>query len=891
MTPGDKDINDGNFERKIIAVDFMDIEQVYQIPEAYEFISNKDDCQYKVLQILNDDFKEIVSHEIAFKNKFSKNVLESLVKKTDEVLNKTKFNGNDFKTYENIDNVEHVIFDVRTLSLREKISDNYIFKQVLSLWSKKKVLVAKNAYYANGRDSPKWNLDEFSKKLGTNTAQIIDFTKKKKEQRTDTLQNFFSDFTKAGNVLKFSEWAKITTLKEASLELYNDYCAILPCKQFTSPTGNMNLIANLPVDCCPPDIGPKIFAGSKDSYTNLHIDISDAVNILFYANELEKDKKESLKEFLLKSNCDKLYIERLESETPGAIWHIFSDSDVPVISKYLNGAKFRTKKRSKEINPIHSVNYYLDDRMIDELSKINVKPIIVIQFVGDAVLVPSGFPHQVKNLNHCIKLATDFISPYSFKNCLKTSKEFAAERIEDKLQLKNVLLHTIKRILYSLEMNSEKGLLCDFNFTSKILENFDQQIFLQSSVIDAYWTSLIRNKEKNNTLLLPYSIGEGVFSDSLPNFDLDDISRFNLKKFDLFISAFMTEDHWCFIYANKLKKNFYFFDPFVSDDQWKSEEFCDKIKTYFEKFTLKLIYQLLNQTSVCQPCTSECSTRCGHSKCAKKCSEPCLNSCEHFKCNKKCFELCDRAPCNEPCSLLLPCDHKCIGLCGEPCPKRCRTCHPFEKSEIFFGNEQDENARFILLVDCNHNIEVEAMDKWINDNYGLESKLETKLDDVKNEVQRPVCPICRTVITLSKRYSNQIKSIMSTIEKIKLKYHGSVFENKETRNDLVRQFTHLKNLPFYSKENNKLVDLFLDQLGKKYNCPSKYTLTKISNTFQVYARLLEIKYCKYSIEVNNLANENELIDYELLVCINQLYSNNSLQLINHGQQMNDINNE
>ncbi|CAF1043835.1 unnamed protein product, partial [Brachionus calyciflorus] len=238
-------------------------------------------------------------------------------------------------------NVEHVIFDVRTLSRREKISDNYIFKQVLSLWSKKKVLVAKNAYYANGRESPKWNLDEFSK-LGTQTAQIIDFTNKKKEA-TDTLQNFFSNFTIPGNVLKFSEWPKITTLKEASLELYNDYCAILPCKQFTSPTGNMNLFANLPVDCCPPDIGPKIFAGSKDSYTNLHIDISDSVNILFYANELEKDKKESLKEFLVKSNCDKLYIERLESETPGAIWHIFSDSDVPVISKYLDGAKFRTK--------------------------------------------------------------------------------------------------------------------------------------------------------------------------------------------------------------------------------------------------------------------------------------------------------------------------------------------------------------------------------------------------------------------------------------------------------------------------------------------------------------------------------------------------------------------
>lgn len=58
----------------------------------------------------------------------------------------------------------------------------------------------------------------------------------------------------------------------------------------------------------------------------------------------------------------------------------------------------------------------------------------------------------------------------------------------------------------------------------------------------------------------------------------------------------------------------------------------------------------------------------------------------------KCGDICNRPPCYEPCDLKLKCGHECIGFCGEPCPF-CRICQSDEVTTIFFGNEDDPDAR------------------------------------------------------------------------------------------------------------------------------------------------------------------------------------------------------
>ena len=165
-------------------------------------------------------------------------------------------------------------------------------------------------------------------------------------------------------------------------------------------------------------------------------------------------------------------------------------------------------------------------------------------------------------------------------------------------------------------------------------------------------------------------------------------------------------------------------------------------------------------TPECPPCTEECNNYCIHSKCKRKCYERCVScmapcpwQCEHLKCSRPCGEECNRKPCNEPCKKLLKCGHPCIGLCGEKCPSKCRICDKDEVCKILFGDEEDEDARFIELEDCKHIVEVKACDQWM---------LQTEA-----EVKFKCCPWCKTQIRQSLRYGNIIKRTLKDYDSIK----------------------------------------------------------------------------------------------------------------------------
>ncbi|GAB5569115.1 NFX1-type zinc finger-containing protein 1 [Prionailurus iriomotensis] len=174
----------------------------------------------------------------------------------------------------------------------------------------------------------------------------------------------------------------------------------------------------------------------------------------------------------------------------------------------------------------------------------------------------------------------------------------------------------------------------------------------------------------------------------------------------------------------------------------------------------------------CPPCQRTCQNRCVHSQCKKKCGElcspcvePCVWRCQHYQCTKLCSEPCDRPPCYVPCTKLLACGHPCIGLCGEPCPKKCRVCHQEEVTQIFFGFEDEPDARFVQLEDCSHIFEVQALDFYMN---------EQKDDEVA--IKLKVCPICQVPIRKNLRYGTSIKRRLEEIEIVKEKIQGSAGE-------------------------------------------------------------------------------------------------------------------
>ena len=173
-------------------------------------------------------------------------------------------------------------------------------------------------------------------------------------------------------------------------------------------------------------------------------------------------------------------------------------------------------------------------------------------------------------------------------------------------------------------------------------------------------------------------------------------------------------------------------------------------------------------TKNCLPCREMCGNYCKHRKCEKKrgdpcdpCNERCIWQCQHHKCTKLCSELCDRPRCNEPCTKPLPsCNHPCIGLCGEPCPKKCRECHEDEVTEILFGAEDKKDARFVELEDCGHVFEVEMMDQWMD-------QTDTSKGGNSVNVQLKCCPKCRVPIRCSSRYGNIVKMILADFKRIK----------------------------------------------------------------------------------------------------------------------------
>nr|XP_006812407.1 PREDICTED: NFX1-type zinc finger-containing protein 1-like [Saccoglossus kowalevskii] len=176
-------------------------------------------------------------------------------------------------------------------------------------------------------------------------------------------------------------------------------------------------------------------------------------------------------------------------------------------------------------------------------------------------------------------------------------------------------------------------------------------------------------------------------------------------------------------------------------------------------------------TVYCPPCSLPCENRCSHGKCQGECGQPCNTCaercqwrCQHYRCTKLCGEKCNRPRCDQPCKKILKCRHSCIGLCGEPCPKKCRICDRKEVTEIFFGDEDEPDALFIELEDCGHVFEVNGLDQWVDDNQDSSTE-----DDV---IQLKVCPRCKTPIRKNLRYGNVIKSILSDIEVVKQKILG-----------------------------------------------------------------------------------------------------------------------
>ncbi|KAJ6737853.1 JMJC DOMAIN-CONTAINING HISTONE DEMETHYLATION PROTEIN [Salix koriyanagi] len=330
-----------------------------------------------------------------------------------------------------------------------------------------------------------------------------------------TYHNFWPE------MLKLKDWPPSDKFETFLPRHCDEFIRALPFQEYSDPyAGILNVAAKFPEEKLKPDMGPKTYIaygtreelGRGDSVTNLHCDMSDAVNILTHTAKVPlseaqcsaiellkmKHREQDEKEHLKKDKVDNPHIELdqgndslkeemdvseirgpqplpseineklknskdvlrgaalsgspsegeiVDTEGGGALWDIFRRGDVPKLEEYL-------RKHSKEFrhtfcapveqvdHPIHDQCFYLTMEHKRKLKEeFGVEAWTFEQRAGEAVFIPAGCPHQVRNLQSCTKVAVDFVSPENIRECLRLTEEFRQLPVnhrarEDKLEIK-----------------------------------------------------------------------------------------------------------------------------------------------------------------------------------------------------------------------------------------------------------------------------------------------------------------------------------------------------------------------------------------------------------------------------------------------------------------------
>ncbi|VUZ53225.1 unnamed protein product [Hymenolepis diminuta] len=284
---------------------------------------------------------------------------------------------------------------------------------------------------------------------------------------------------KAPHFLKIREWPPMGDLSETFPDRYADFTEHLPLPEYTHREGQLNLAARLPSFFVRPDLGPRLHIAHdltsqpKIGTVNLRVDVTDVINVLMHATRSvdqipPKGSETQLRAFLRQAGVDLSEVFHTKSHTnatsnrglPGAVWHIFRPCDTAGLREFLikidklsSPSSSSRSEGSAGGDVIHDQRMFLSQDQLDELkAETGIKPYTILQFPGDAILIPAGSVHQVRNLGNCINVSSDFISPEHVSQCLELTEEFRRlprnhPSHEDKLQVKNMIYHTVKDAL------------------------------------------------------------------------------------------------------------------------------------------------------------------------------------------------------------------------------------------------------------------------------------------------------------------------------------------------------------------------------------------------------------------------------------------------------------
>ena len=210
-------------------------------------------------------------------------------------------------------------------------------------------------------------------------------------------------------LLKLKDWPAEDDIAKFIPKRYHDLVHDFPIQPYTLREGNCNLASYIPDCYLRPELGPKMYIAygnalySSKASTNLHLDMSDAVNLLVYVGiPSDTSQEENIRLVLQQideAGCDLSMKNRVrkEGKLPGALWHIYHPGDTNKIRDLLTKVAIENRRRlDPHDDPIHDQSTYLDTGLRKRLyAEYGVKGYPVIQCSGDTVFIPAGACHQV----------------------------------------------------------------------------------------------------------------------------------------------------------------------------------------------------------------------------------------------------------------------------------------------------------------------------------------------------------------------------------------------------------------------------------------------------------------------------------------------------------------
>ncbi|CAG2165706.1 unnamed protein product, partial [Oppiella nova] len=362
-------------------------------------------------------------------------------------------------------------FSDRMLVLTEpKCFDNLKLFQLY--WLKGYPVMIQNVDKYLNRDI--WTPQVFNKRYGKQSNLLVNCMNGDiiKSQPMSVFWDGFEDIDKRlkdekGNemIFKLKDWPPYAEFRDILPIWFDDLMQALPLQEYTRYNGTRNIASRLPDYFVRPDLGPKMYCAygsvlhADKGTTNLHLDMSDAINVMVYVGVAQQDNKpleshlKAAADTFLKGGCDPQMMSRATNceLTAGALWHIWRAEDADKMREFiLKVAKEDDLRIDPNSDPIHDQSWYIDETLRKRLEvEYDVKGLAIVQCLGDAILVPAGAPHQVQNIHSCIKVAGEFVSPENVGHCVTLTQEFRKlskrhNNHEDKLQIKNIIYHTIK---------------------------------------------------------------------------------------------------------------------------------------------------------------------------------------------------------------------------------------------------------------------------------------------------------------------------------------------------------------------------------------------------------------------------------------------------------------